>query len=220
MNPTQVFSAHIAKIAKIENAPNFVTATKNALARACRGARAAGVRTAAAMALLGLAEFAQAALPVGAVAPDFTVQAALAGKEFTFTLHQALATGPVVLYFYPKSFTAGCTAEAHAFAEASEEFKSLGATLIGVSHDDIATQKDFSQRECRDKFAVAADADAKLLKLYDVASTIRPDTAARVSFVISPQGKVLYGYDNRSPELHVSNTLKALETWHAQSKTK
>ena len=142
-----------------------------------------------------------------------------AGSSSTMVnLKQALAKGPTVLYFYPKSFTAGCTAEAHAFAEASAQFEALGASLIGVSHDSIATQKDFSQRECRDKFAVAADADAKILKQYDAALTVMPNTAARVSFVISPQGKVLYVYDSMDPEQHVANTLKALQIWRQQNK--
>jgi peroxiredoxin len=174
----------------------------------------------AALALFGAALGAHAALPVGAKAPDFTAQAALGGKEFSFSLKQALSKGPLVLYFYPKSFTAGCTAEAHAFAEASARFEALGATLIGVSHDDIATQKDFSQKECRDKFAVAADADAKILRQYDVALSVMPNTAARVSFVISPQGKVLYVYDSMNPDQHVANTLKALQDWHDQGKTR
>jgi len=174
--------------------------------------------TTLALALWGAVGVAQAALPVGAAAPDFTAEAALGGKEFTFSLKKALAHGPVVLYFYPKSFTSGCTAEAHAFAEASASFEALGATLIGVSHDDIATQKDFSQRECRDKFPVAADADAIVLKQYQVALMVMPTTAARVSFVISPQGRILYVYDSMDPDQHVSNTLKALQTWRGQTK--
>ena len=176
---------------------------------------ARGGKSVLAFALYGAMACAQAALPVGAVAPDFTAQAALAGKEFTFKLKQALGHGPVVLYFYPKSFTAGCTLEAHDFAEASARFEALGATLLGMSHDDISTQKDFSQRECRDKFAVAADADAKVLKQYDVALTVMPNTAARVSFVISPQGRILYVYDSMNPDQHVTNTLKALQDWRS-----
>jgi len=172
----------------------------------------------AALACVCLVGSAHAALPVGADAPDFTTQAALAGKEFNYHFKEALAKGPVVLYFYPKSFTAGCTAEAHAFAEASERFAALGASLIGVSHDSIATQKDFSQKECRDKFAVAADADSKIIKQYDVAMMVMPNTAARISYVISPQGKVLYVYDSMNPDLHVNNTLRALEDWRARNK--
>lgn len=87
---------------------------------------------------------AHASLAVGATAPDFTAQAALGGKEFTFSMADALKKGPVVLYFYPKSFTKGCTIEAHDFAEATDKFAAMGATLIGVSHDDIGTQQKLS----------------------------------------------------------------------------
>ena len=78
-----------------------------------------------------------AALPNGAKAPDFTTEASLAGKTFKFSLTDALKKGPVVLYFYPAAFTPGCTVEAHQFAEATAQFKALGATVIGVSHDPI-----------------------------------------------------------------------------------
>ena len=175
------------------------------------------VRLATAVGFAGMAVSAQAALAVGASAPAFTVQAARGGQEFSFSLKQALAKGPVVLYFYPKSFTSACTAEAHAFAEASPRFEALGATLIGLSHDDIATQKEFSQKECRDQFPVGADTDAKVLKQYDVGLTVVPNMAARVSFVISPQGKVLYVYDSMDPDQHVNNTLKALQSWRDQA---
>jgi peroxiredoxin len=154
-----------------------------------------------------------AALPVGADAPDFTAQAALGGKTFTFSMAQALRKGPVVLYFYPKSFTKGCTIEAHNFAEAAPQFEALGASLIGMSNDDIATQQEFSTKECRDKFPVAADAGAKVMRMYDANMTLMPNTADRISYVISPQGKVLYVYSSLNPDQHVANTLKALEEW-------
>ena len=108
-----------------------------------------------------------AALQPGAEAPDFTTQATLAGKPFTFSLADALKHGPVVLYFYPAAFTPGCTVEAHEFAEATEKFKALGATVIGVSHDPIDTLNKFSVSECRNKFAVASDADQNITKEYD-----------------------------------------------------
>jgi peroxiredoxin len=154
-----------------------------------------------------------AALAVGADAPDFTAEAALGGKTFTFSLAQALRKGPVVLYFYPKSFTKGCTVEAHNFADAAGKFQELGASLIGMSNDDIETQKEFSVRECRDKFAVAADAGALVMKKYDAAMTLMPNTADRISYVIGPDGKVLYVYSSMNPDLHVANTLKALADW-------
>ena len=90
---------------------------------------------------------AQAALPVDAPAPDFTAPAALGGRSFSFSLAESLKKGPVVLYFYPKAFTTGCTAEAHDFAEATPKFNALGATVVGMSTDDIATLQKFSVEE-------------------------------------------------------------------------
>src|SRR5580693_6770795 len=113
-----------------------------------------------------VATAAYASIAVGSKAPDFTAQASMGGKEFTFSLADALKKGPVVLYFYPAAFTSGCTIEAHDFAEATDQFKALGATVIGVSHDDIAKLDKFSVSECRSKFPVAADPDGKVIKSY------------------------------------------------------
>ena len=108
-----------------------------------------------------------AALPDGAQAPDFSTDASLAGKTFKFSLAEALKKGPVVLYFYPAAFTPGCTVEAHEFAEATDKFAALGATVIGVSHDPIDKLNKFSVSECRNKFAVASDGDGSIMKKYD-----------------------------------------------------
>ena len=156
-----------------------------------------------------------AALKVGADAPDFTTEAALAGRATPFSLAQTLKNGPVVLYFYPKAFTSGCTIEAHNFAEATERFAALGATVVGVSNDNIDTLKKFSVEACRNKFRVAADEGARILKAYDAGLFIKPDMADRISYVISPQGKILYVYSSLSPDQHVENTLKAVEQWRA-----
>ncbi len=158
---------------------------------------------------------AQAALSLGAPTPDFTTDAARAGVAFKFSLQEALKKGPVVLYFYPKAFTSGCTKEAHNFAEATPKFDALGATVVGVSNDDIETLKKFSVEACRDKFAVAADYGARIMKQYDAAMWIKPDMADRISYVISPEGKVLYVYSSLSPDQHVENTLQAVEKWRA-----
>src|ERR1041385_4522113 len=129
-----------------------------------------------------------ATLPNGTKAPDFSTEASLAGKSFKFSLADALKKGPVVLYFYPAAFTSGCTIEAHNFAEATDKFKELGATVIGVSHDDIDTLNKFSVSECRNKFAVAADADKKIMKAYDAVLAKKPELADRTSYVIAPDG--------------------------------
>jgi peroxiredoxin len=169
----------------------------------------------AAISLTLFGSSALAALAVGASAPDFTTDAALGGKEFKFSLAQALKKGPVVLYFYPKAFTKGCTIEAHDFAEATPKFNALGATVVGISNDSIDTLKKFSVEECRSKFAVAADSGARIMKQYDAALWLKPDMADRISYVIGPDGKLLYVYSSLSPDLHVENTLQAVEKWRA-----
>src|SRR5450631_162163 len=171
-------------------------------------------------ALLGAlaAHAAFAALPNGHAAPDFTTQATLAGKPFTFSLADALKKGPVVLYFYPAAFTPGCTVEAHEFAEATAKFKAMGATVIGVSHDPIDKLNKFSVTECRNKFAVASDADQSITKAYDAVLAVKPEYANRTSYVIAPTGKIIYEYTALDPEKHVGNTMAAVQKWQAEQK--
>jgi len=170
-----------------------------------------------ALASLVLSAPAFAALKVGDKAPDFDTDASLAGKPFKFSLAAALKSGPVVLYFYPAAFTPGCTVEAHEFAEAADKFKALGARVIGVSHDNIDTLNKFSVKECRNKFAVAADPDQKITKAYDSILWMKPEYANRTSYVISPEGKIIYEYTALSPDKHVSNTMAAVEKWVASN---
>jgi peroxiredoxin Q/BCP len=167
--------------------------------------------TALTTALLAIPAY--AALPDGARAPDFTAQASLAGKEFKFSLADALKQGPVVLYFYPAAFTPGCTVEAHEFAEATAKFKEIGATVIGVSHDPIEKLDRFSVSECRNKFAVVSDANGAIMKSYDSVMPDHPEYANRTSYVIAPTGHVIYSYTAMSPEQHVANTMAAVKKW-------
>ncbi|CAN5867156.1 peroxiredoxin [soil metagenome] len=176
-------------------------------------ARWIALSLAAAAATVGTS--AQAALAIGDAAPAFSVPAALGGKPFDFSLADSLKKGPVVLYFFPKAFTSGCTAEAHDFAEATPKFNALGATVVGMSNDDMATLQKFSVEACRDKFAVAADAGGRIAKKYDATLAIKPDMADRISYVISPQGKVLFVYSSLNPDEHVAKTMAAVEKWKA-----
>lgn len=176
---------------------------------------------AAATAAFLLPAAAEAELPVGAAAPQFVTQGALAGKAFTFDLRQALRRGPVVLYFYPKAFTQGCTAEAHAFAEASAEFHAAGATVIGMSADDLPTLQRFSREACRDKFAVAV-ATPEIVRRYDVALHLPPEMAAhaaslggspanRTSYVVAQDGRIRFVHSNLDWRDHVRLTLQAVQ---------
>ncbi|WP_426011400.1 peroxiredoxin [Caulobacter sp. DWR2-3-1b2] len=171
---------------------------------------------------LAAASPALAALKVGDKAPDFTAPAALAGKDFKFTLSKALKKGPVVLYFFPAAYTSGCTAEAHEFAEATPEFEKLGATVIGVTAGAVDRIKDFSKEHCRDKFAVAA-APNGLIKSYDVALKavgvpMPGGLSNRTSYVIAPNGKILMAYSDGNFAGHVTQTMDAVKAYKAAKK--
>jgi peroxiredoxin (alkyl hydroperoxide reductase subunit C) len=180
--------------------------------------RISALAAAAALAIGALtAAPAVAELKAGSPAPVFSTQATLGEKVFTFDLAAALKSGPVVLYFYPAAFTTGCTVEAHDFAEHIGDYKKLRATVIGVSGDDIAKLKQFSVSECRSKFPVAADENLKIASSYDAKLGFGPVAYAnRTSYVIAPDGKIVYSYTSLDPEKHVANTLAALRKIAAQ----
>jgi peroxiredoxin len=162
------------------------------------------------LALVSIAAPGWSSLSVGTSAPDFTTTGALAGKPFKLNLKEQLKHGPVVLYFFPKAFTKGCTLEAHAFSDASAEFRKLGARVIGMSRDDLKTLQDFSVKECRNNFPVATATDATA-KAYDVAWAEHPDITKRTSYVIAPNGKIVMEYENLDPGEHVARTLAAVK---------
>jgi peroxiredoxin len=154
-----------------------------------------------------------AALQTGVTAPDFTAMATQGGNEFSFHLADALKKGPVVLYFYPAAFTSGCTEEAHEFAEAMPQFAALHATVIGVSMDGIDKLKKFSVSECRSKFPVASDKSGAISHEYDSVMIGMLGLASRTSYVIAPDGKVIYAYSAMNPTKHVANTMAAVHAW-------
>ncbi|WP_317933111.1 peroxiredoxin [Halioxenophilus sp. WMMB6] len=157
---------------------------------------------------------APAGLTTGNQAPDFTLPGSLAGEDFTFHLQEALKQGPVVVYFYPKAFTSGCTVEAHEFAEASDDFAALGARVVGVSTDDIATLHEFSVEECRNKFAVLADPAGEVVHAYD-AKLKGMNIADRISYVIAPTGEILYVHQTMEPKSHIAESLRVIKEWRA-----
>jgi peroxiredoxin Q/BCP len=152
-----------------------------------------------------------AALKQGDTAPDFKTQASLAGKEFTYSLRDALKKGPVVVYFYPAAFTGGCNLQAHTFAENHDKFAAAGASVIGVSLDSIARLNDFSAdpQYCAGKLPVASDEKGEIAKSYDLTITdsykgqavatmkdsrgneIGHSAAERTTFIVAPDGKIV-----------------------------
>jgi peroxiredoxin len=129
-----------------------------------------------------------AALDIGDPAPKFTANAALGGKTFRYSLADALAKGPVVLYFFPAADSNDCSIEAHAFAEAIDKFAALGATVIGVSADDIDTLSKFSVKSCQSRFPVASDVRAKSdpMQQHYIANTAVRSSSERTLPVIDP----------------------------------
>jgi peroxiredoxin Q/BCP len=166
-----------------------------------------------------------AALKTGDTAPDFSAQASLAGKEFSFSLKDALKKGPAVVYFYPSAYTQGCDLEAHTFAESADQFAAAGATIIGVSGDSIARLNQFSADPayCAGKFPVASDSSLTIAGNYKLTSANRPgakdvrgvaidhDFIERFTYVIGRDGKILATYssadDKVTPAQHVEKSL-------------
>jgi peroxiredoxin Q/BCP len=165
-------------------------------------------------------------LSKGDAAPVFNAQASLAGSAFDFSLKKALAKGPVVVYFYPAAYTGGCDIEAHTFAEMKDKFTAAGATIIGVSADDIQRLNSFSSDSnyCAGKFPVASDPGGQIAATYGL--TISASKSGikdvlgqdlthgfipRTTFVIGKDGKIIAvfssGTDHISPADHVEKSL-------------
>ena len=155
---------------------------------------------------------ASAALPIGSRAPDFRTMGALGGKPFRLHLAEQLRSGPVVLYFYPKAFTKGCTLEAKAFADAMPQFRAAGARVIGMSADDLPTLKRFSTEACRSAFPVAT-ASKGIIKAYDVSMPMVGAVGTmsnRTSYVIARDGRITMVHSELDWKDHVAKTLAAV----------
>ena len=183
---------------------------------------------ASSFALLALATAsidAQAALSAGDVAPDFAAPASLAGRTFRYSLADALRRGPVVVYFYPSAYTGGCNLEAHTFAVRHDEFAAAGASIVGVSLDDIGRLETFSADPdyCGGRIAVASDADGRVARAWALAvreaAPGRKDTRGvaiehgfveRSTFVVAPDGRIAAAFDGLSPVDNVEHALAAV----------
>lgn len=177
-----------------------------------------------------LAAPAYAALEAGAQAPQFTAPASLDGKEFTYSLKEALSEGPTVVYFYPSAYTMGCNIQARTFALNMDKFKEAGASVVGVSLDSIDRLNDFSAdpEYCAGKLPVVSDADGSIAASYDINVMNRAgatDTrgvaidhgfAERTTFIVSPEGKVVGTVGGVSPEENVMQSLQLIQQLSAR----
>jgi peroxiredoxin len=171
-----------------------------------------------------------AALKVGDTAPDFTATASLGGKDFTFHLNDALKKGPVVVYFYPSAYTGGCDLEAHTFADNHEKFDAAGASIIGVSADNLERLNQFAADPnfCAGKFPIASDENLNIAKSYNLETTpgkagakdvrgveIGHGFIERVTFVVGKDHKIMAVMSSKDdgikPDEHVFKSLAMVE---------
>ena len=176
-----------------------------------------------------------AALTAGTPAPDFSTKASLAGKEFNYSLKEALQKGPVIVYFYPSAYTGGCNIQAHTFATNIDKFNAAGASIIGVSLDSIERLNDFSAdpEYCAGKVAVASDTDGSISKAYDLvvkaAAEGKKDSrgvdithgfAERTTFIITTDGKISATLTGLKPAENVEKAIEAVQQLSANAQEK
>jgi peroxiredoxin Q/BCP len=175
-----------------------------------------GIFAVATMVLVSWPGFARAtAMPaVGSPAPDFALPAHDGSKVQLSALHGAW----VVLYFYPKDKTPGCTIEAHNFARDQPEYAKRKAVVLGVSVDSVDSHQEFCAQEGL-TFKVLADSDKKVSAAYGSLTDLRvTKLAARHTFIIDPQGKIAQVFTDVKPAVHSREVLAALDALGASSK--
>lgn len=142
----------------------------------------------------------------GNPAPDFTLKS----QDGTPVALKDLRGKWVVLYFYPKDFTSGCTIEAHNFERDIDQYKKLNATIVGVSLDSVDSHKQFCVKEGLN-FKLLSDADQVVTKEYDVLSTYGDKQyASRNTFLIDPQGNIAKVFPDVKPQQHSAEVLAAI----------
>lgn len=174
----------------------------------------------AALVMAGLVMPASAELPEGSKAPDFKTMGAIGGQRFRLHLQEQLQHGPVVIYFFPKAFTQGCTLESKAFADAMPRFHAAGARVIGLSADDVPTLEKFSTEVCRSRVPMAHASQA-LIDAYDVSLPVAGELTSitnRTSYVIDQDGTIVMVHSEMDYKDHVALTLKAVEELAARNR--
>ncbi|UOG76886.1 peroxiredoxin [Hymenobacter tibetensis] len=146
-------------------------------------------------------------LQLGDSAPDFTLKTTT-GEAFR--LSDQRGQRAIVLYFYPKDDTPGCTAEACSFRDQYQDFQDLGAEVVGVSSDSEASHQKFTQKH-RLPFPLLADTNGQVRKLYEVPRALLGILPGRVTFVIDKEGVIRYIFNsmNRATD-HVAHARQVL----------
>lgn len=154
---------------------------------------------------MGLTKAKAEDLKVGDPAPHFT---AASSDGTQVELKALIGTGPIVLYFYPKDDTPGCTKEACGLRDEFSAFRKLTATVFGISYDTIESHKKFIEKYHL-PFALLSDRDKTIAKLYGADGMLFPK---RMTFVIDKAGKIAWINPKVSPSTHSAELQKVLQT--------
>lgn len=169
------------------------------------------IALAAASMLAASSAFAGAMPTTGSQAPDATLQSVIGGKVESFDLLTAAKSGPIVLYFFPKAFTSGCTIEAKVFGQKLADFAKLGYTVVGLSADDIPTLTKFATAEDAGQRFVS-DPDGKLINAFGIGQTYQGKLYAnRVTYVIGTDGKIGVTVVDDVPQSNIATTMAWVE---------
>lgn len=150
-------------------------------------------------------------LKVGDAAPDFSAKTT---KDQMITMI-ALKGKWVILYFFPKAFTPGCTNESCALRDAYKEIQSKGAVIYGISLDDLETQKQFKEKY-KLPFELISDSGKDISRKYDALSLLGFVTK-RITYIVNPDGKIVYIFDNVNPAKHDQQILEELKKLQSAS---
>ena len=146
-------------------------------------------------------------------APNFTVATSVGGETNIVTLSDALAQGPVVLYFFPLNYSYSCNAEAQQLDDAANEFDGFNATVIGISSQNMDTiQKNFNA-DCLNNFPIAADPDLDIISAYDAVIGYDDDQSLRIAYVISPYGEIVFAHKSSEPLGYIRESIEAVQEW-------
>ena len=146
-------------------------------------------------------------LKVGDKIPNFTAKDTN-GNDFNSL--DVIGKKPLVIYFYPKDNTPGCTTQACSFRDQYEDFKDLGAEVIGISGDSIESHQKFTQ-QYRLPFILLSDSDKKIRTLFGVPSSLFGLIPGRVTYVADTTGTVIMIFDSMKAKNHISKALEAIK---------
>ena len=128
----------------------------------------------------------------------------------TFDISKHLGKKPLVIYFYPKNFTPGCTTEACSFRDNYQDFQDLGAEVIGISGDSESSHKRFAKKHNL-PFTLLSDKDGKLRKQFGVKKNLLGLLPGRETFIFDDNAKLILKFNSLDAKPHIRKALKALK---------